>query len=152
MKKIHLILLLHFLSIHCFSQEDKAIHFDTYRILGTDFLIDLTQEQIIHDKQVDDVILVLVKKDEKQLGYFRFKLDKEINLAETRTLKTVLFTTFVSNLQQEIKQKNSVLKKQNIRKAVSLDNLIYSPVLIKLKYNDASRYYKSSTEYQEIVF
>lgn len=152
MKKIHLILLLHFLSIHCFSQEDKAIHFDTYRMLGTDFLIDLTQEQIIHDKQVDDVILVLVKKDEKQLGYFRFKLDKEINLAESRTLKTVLFTTFVSNLQQEIKQKNSVLKKQNIRKAVSLDNLIYSPILIKLKYNDTSRYYKSSTEYQEIVF
>lgn len=152
MKKIHLILFLHFLSIHCFSQEDKAIHFDTYRMLSTDFLIDLTQEHIIHDKQVDDVILVLAKKDEEQLGYFRFKLDKEINLAETRTIKTVLFTTFVSNLLQEIKQKNSVLKKQNIRKAVSLDNLIYSPILIKLKYNDASRYYKSSTEYQEIVF
>ena len=153
MKKIHFILLLSFINIHCFSQENKTIHFDTYRTICTDFIIDLTQQDpIIHDKQVDYVILALAKKDEEHLGYFRFTLDKEINLAETNSIKTILFTTFVSNLKQEIKKKNSDLKKQKIRKAVSFDNLLYAPVLIQLKNNDTLKYYKSQIEYQEIVF
>ncbi|MCS4238277.1 hypothetical protein M2306_001615 [Myroides gitamensis] len=153
MKKIHFILLLNLLSINCFSQEDKAIHFDTYRTICTDYIIDLTQQDhVIRDKQVDYVILALAKKDEEHLGYFRFTLDKEINLADTSTIKTVLFTTFVSNLQQEIKKKNSVLKKQKIRKAVSFDNLLYAPVLIQLKSNDTIKYYRSQIKYQEIVF
>jgi len=153
MKKIHFILLLSFISIRCFSQESEAFNFDLYRTISTNFIIDLTQQDhSIHDKQVENVILALAKKDEEHLGYFRFTLDKEINSTEISSIKTVLFTDFVSNLRQEIINKNNFLKKKKIRKAVSLDNLIYSPILIKLKYNDAIRYYKSQMEYQEIVF
>lgn len=91
MKKIHFILILSFLSIHCFSQKGEAFNFDLYRTLGTDLIIDLTQQDnIIHDKQFENVSMVLARKEETHLGYFRFKLDKEINSAEISSTKTVL--------------------------------------------------------------
>lgn len=153
MKNTFFILLLSFLSIPCFSQAGKSISFDAYRTIHTDFLIDLTQQDLIlHEKQEEDVITVLAKKDEAHVGYFHFTLKEEISSTEVTLANTKDFTDFVAHVAQEIKKKNTGLQKKNIKKAVSFDNLIYAPVLIQYKDNEAIQYYKSQLNYQEIVF
>lgn len=152
MNKIYFSLLLNSLSMLCFSQEPTPFNFDSYRTIHTDFVLDLTQEsKIIHDRKADHTIIVLAEQDEMHLGYFHFKLDKVIDSTETYT-KSLPYTHFVQNLKQEIAHKNEYLKKKKIKKAVSFDNLIYTPILIKLTNNKETKYYKSQIEYQEVVF
>lgn len=151
MNKIYFSLLLSFLSMLCFSQEPTAFNFDSYRTIHTDFVLDLTQESnIMHDREADYTIIVLAKQDEMHLGYFHFKLDKAIDSTKTYK-KTLPYTHFVQNLKQEIAHKNEYLKKKKIKKAVSFDNLIYTPILLKLKNNKETKYYSSQMEYQEVV-
>lgn len=150
--KIYLILLLSFLSIPCFSQEGKSLYFDSYRTIHTNFLIDLTQQDLIlHEKQDEDVITVFAKKGEAHGGYFHFTLKKEISSTEVTLANTRPFTAFVTHVAQEISAKNADLQKEKIKKAVSFDNLIYAPVLIQYKDKEAIRYYKSQLDDQELV-
>lgn len=152
MNKIYFSLLLSSLSMLCFSQEPTAFNFDSYRTIHNDFVLDLTQEsKIIHDREATNTIIVLAEQDEMHLGYFHFKLDKAIDSTETYT-ESQPYTTFVQNLKQEIAHKNECLKKKKIKKAVSFENLIYTPVFIKLTNNKETKYYKSQMEYQEVVF
>ncbi|MGQ8870544.1 hypothetical protein [Myroides sp. TSA_177.3] len=152
MNKICFSLLLSFLSMLCFSQEPTAFNFDSYRTIHTDFVLDLTQENNIrYDREADHTIIVLAEQDEMHLGYFHFKLDKAIDSTETYK-KSLPYTHFVQNLKQEIAHKNECLKKKKIKKAVSFENLIYTPILIKLTNNKETKYYKSQIEYQEVVF
>lgn len=153
MRNSYIILLLSFISITGFSQEREAFNFDLYRTISNDLVIDLTQEdRIIYDEEFDNVFKLLARKEEMSLGYFHFTLDQEIDSSEISTRKTILFADFVRNLRQEIGDKNAFLKKKKIRKAVSLDNAIYTPIFIKLKNDETIKYYKAKIRYQEIIF
>ncbi|MDR0196388.1 MAG: hypothetical protein LBI73_14810 [Myroides sp.] len=150
MRKTLFILLFTFLSINSFCQENKEFDFEEFRTIGNEFVIDLTnQDNIIHKS--DNKTTTLVEKDKMHLGFFVFDLDKQVNL-NSDTFKLVDYSDFIKKLKQTIIEKNTYLKSKRIKKAVSLDNLVYLPVFVKIKQKENLVYYKSLISYKVYLF
>lgn len=150
MRKMICVFIVSFLGEMCFGQEVKD--FDLYRAISIDNIIDLTeQEYMLDNDKSDNVVKVLIEKDDMHVSYYFFELDKEVNLVDGE-YKTIDYTQFVRELKKEVITQNDYLKKAHIKKAVSLDNLIYPSVLVKLKYKGGIVYYRSVMRYNEYIF
>lgn len=152
MKKTLLVLLIGLLSIPCLCQEQASFDFTAYRTVWVDGVIDLTQEEPLEfrEEEVENARVFHLDKTQDHQSYFYFEIGEEVNLVD-HLPKTVFYADFVQALKAHIRQKNTCLKENKIKKAVSFDNLIYPSVLIKIEENGSVKGYRSQMKYIEYV-